>query len=291
MRYLPTIRTVVRLAAAALVATWLAAGIGAGVANADDDVGAPEVQGLRLEAPVAYVTFKDNASGETSFLIILSERNDPNRVSAVWSTGGVPGVGRVATRQVDGIRPGVAYCVVVQAFRSADGLEVLTDLSGLPGTGHSRESNAVCTDPDVRPPDLAMERIGGREERDWATVAGQAPAYLVAFRNDGADARGTVTVDIATSGVASLGDQIAVARQGWEAAGFTCASRRTTGAETAALRCTGGSLKQGERVNSAVIVRFTGPGYGYIHASISVSDGPVETDTSDNLAVLGVRVY
>lgn len=291
MRYQTMTRTVGRLAAVALAATALALGISSG-ANADGEVGAPQLQSLRLEAPDAYITFKDNSAIETHFSVTLRERDNPDRVVISADVLPAPGEGRVVTRSVRGIAPGVPLCATVRAMVWGENIFNPRDNPpARPIEAESAPSNSICIDPNVRPPDLALEKIGGQEERDWVVVARQAPAYLVIFRNDGADATGTVTVDIATSGVATLGEQIAVVRQGWEAAGFACSTRQPAGAETAALRCTGGSLKQGERINPAVIVRFTGQGYGYIHAAVSVNGDPVEADTSDNLTVLGIRIY
>jgi hypothetical protein len=161
----------------------------------------------------------------------------------------------------------------------------VAELAGLEKV--SPPSNTVCADPAAaaNAPDLALENIRGKAEQQWTTVQNQAPAYLVAFRNAGGDAS-AVTVDISTSGVATLGDQGAVAG-GWGAAGFTCATRPPSGGETTALRCTGGKLAEGQASNPAVIVKFTGPGQGTIHAQIS---GGADTNTGNNGTSLGVRV-
>jgi len=286
---LPT-RTTARWAAGLLVAAGLAIGIGTQPAAADEPPAVPTLLSLRLEAPDAHVTFRDNADDEHGFLIVLRERDHPDRVAVQASTPtGVPGVGRESTHSLSGITPGVAYCATVRAV----GWELVQYIPPVHFEIESAASNAVCADPagQAAAPDLALEKIGGREEREWTLVKDQAPAYLVNLRNDGADANGTVVVDIATSGVATLAADQSVVQAGWTAAGFTCVTRPPAGGETAALRCTGGSLKQGERTNPAILVRFTGAGYGYIHATVSVSSGPADLNTSGNNEVLGIRIY
>ncbi|MGH2586297.1 MAG: hypothetical protein ACRDJE_15395 [Dehalococcoidia bacterium] len=291
MKFAPLTRTTARWTAGLLVAAGLAIGIGIQPAAADEEVGAPTLQSLRLEAPDAYVTFTDNSAIESDFRVIVRERNNPDRIVVETDVPPVPGEGRVVTRSVSGITAGVALCATVHAqVREENPLNPRDNPIVIPVVGRAA-SNTVCADPASPPPDLALEKISGREEREWTLVKDQAPAYLVNLRNDGAGANGVVVVDIATSGVARLAEQPAVVRQGWEAAGFTCAARPPAGAETAALRCTGGSLAQGARANPAIAVQFTGRGYGYIHATVSVSGGPAELNTSGNSEVLGIRIY
>ncbi len=153
-------------------------------------------------------------------------------------------------------------------------------------------SAGTAVEPSGPPPDLAIEKIRGREEVEGGV--GKTMAYLVVFRNDGADANGTVVVDIATSGVLTLAEDPEVAQtvqKGWEASGFKCVTTQPSGGANASMRCSGGSLKRGQSANPAVIVRATRAGYGYIHASIGVSGGPPERDTSDQGLALPVRIY
>jgi hypothetical protein len=103
--------------------------------------------------------------------------------------------------------------------------------------------------------------------------------------NAGGDASG-ITVDVTTSGVATLGDQGAGVA-GRSAAGFSCANRAPSGGETAAMRCTGGKLAKGQAGNPAVIVKFTGPGSGVIHAQIS---GGADTTNGNNGTALSVWI-
>lgn len=278
------------MAVGALTASGAVLGVGTHTAAAvPATMPAPQLQSLRLEPPNAIVDFTDRSDNETGFFVSVRERNNPDVVVGFQEVRPVPGSGRTATQSVAvEAPPGVPVCATVRAIRRDQG--VLADVFGspieyVPWVEESPESNTVCTDPATAPSELALQNIRGKAEQQWATVSGQAPAYLVEFRNSGADATGIV-VDISTSGRATLGDQAAV-QAGWAAAGFTCASRAPSGGETAALRCTGGKLKQGEQANPAVLVRFTGPGMGTIHASIS---GPGDTSTSNNGTAFNVTV-
>jgi hypothetical protein len=247
------------------------------VGQCEDLGGGPNVKNVRLDVGDAYVTFHDVWDDETQFHITVVERDNWDRVivkEAPVSAG--PGQGRELTRQVSGIPPGVPVCAKVKAVKESGS-----------GIGYrfieSTWSTPVCVDPAKVPSDLALENIRGREELQFAV--NPEAAYLVAFRNAGADATGIV-VDIATSGVATLGDQ-GLGRPGWDAGGFSCATRPPAGGETAALHCTGGHLKQGEQTNPAVIVRFNGVGFGHIYASIS---GAGDTNAGNNGTALNVRV-
>jgi hypothetical protein len=267
-----------RIAVPAALATGLSLGVAITPAAADPTyaghLAAPHITSVRVEGTDAYVTFTDFSSGEEYFNIVLRERDNPDRLVNYDNLPGSPGASREVARQLSGVAPGVAVCATVSGVRG--NLTVET----------SPPSNTVCSDPTRAPLDLAMDNIRGKAEQQWTTVQSQAPAYLVAFRNAGSDASG-ITLNISTSGVAALGDQGAVSG-GWSAAGFACATRPPSGGETAALSCTGGKLAKGQASNPAVIVKFTGPGQGTIHAQIS-GEG-TDTNQGNNGTALGVRV-
>lgn len=266
------------VAAVALVASGVVLGPGIRPAAADALV-APTLQSVRLSPPDIFLTFTDHTSDENGFHITVRERDKPDHV--VYDNDldrGSPGSERQVTRQVSGIAPGVAYCATVSTY--------FWDASFPPTYHQSGPSNTVCTDPvtAAAASDLALEGVNGSEERNFTQFGNRDLAYGVDFRNaGGTDATGVV-VDVATSGVATLGDQSAAPYGFFQ--GFTCASRPPSGGETAALRCTG-NLKQGQKASAAVIVRFTRPGVGSIHASIS---GAGDTNTANNGAALNVRV-
>jgi hypothetical protein len=217
----------------------------------------PLVQNVRTEGNTAYVTFVDNSARESGYSI--EAWGNPR--GETWTNdkqGPVQGHGRVATGTVTGIPPGVPICAKVR---------VKIDWDDVVGAGHFidyLDSNTVCTDPVTAPSDVALQNIRGNVNPQ----ASASPAYLVVLRNPGGNDATGVTVNVSTSGVATLGDQAAVAG-GWAANGFSCASRPPSGGETSALTCTGGNLKKGEETAPAVIVRFTGPGSGAIHAQVS----------------------
>jgi hypothetical protein len=253
------------MAVGVLVASGLAIGPGIQPAAAlpgegdrpDYRTESPLVQNVRTEGNTAYVTFVDNSARESGYRVEAWA----NPVDDTWTNdkqGPIQGNGRVATGTVTGIPPGVPICAKVEVridWDDAVGAMDFTDYLG---------SNTVCTDPVTAPSDVALQNIRGNVNPQ----ASQSPAYLVALRNPGGNDATGVTVNVSTSGVATLGDQAAVAG-GWAANGFSCASRPPSGGETSALTCTGGNLKKGEETAPAVIVKFTGPGLGAIHAQVS----------------------
>jgi hypothetical protein len=261
--------------------------LGAPTAAADAPLEPPTLQSLRLDGSQATIAFTDMSVDEQGFTITVRERDNPDRTvlfAAPLPGGGAAGKNRVVNQVVSGLPAGVPLCAHVQST----GLVTSGGVAGLAGLEKvSPPSNTVCADPvaGADAPDLALENIRGKAEQQWTTVQNQTPAYLVAFRNPGGDAS-DITVDVSTSGVATLGDQAAVAG-GWSAAGFTCAPRPPSGGEAAAMRCTGGKLAKGQATNPAVIVKFTGPGQGTIHAQIS---GAGDTNSANNGTALGVRV-
>jgi hypothetical protein len=279
------IKVVDRLAISAAMVSGLSLGVGIAPAAAES-IAAPNLQSFRVDKTAAIVTFQDRSEDEHGFLITVRERDKPDRIvlDAIPRPGGSPGRNRVVSHQVNGLPPGVPLCAHVQSTGLVSSAGV-AELAGLEKV--SPPSNTVCADPAVTAdaPDLALENIRGKAEQQWTVVQSQAPAYLVALRNVGGDAS-DITVDISTSGVATLADQGAGA-SGWSAAGFNCAPRSPSGGENAALRCTGGKLANGQAGSPAVIVKFTGPGQGNIHAQIS---GGADANSNNNGTSLSVRV-
>lgn len=281
MKSFTTLHRIARLAGAAAVLGMAAVATVAGPAHpaaADEQIGPPTLQSVRLEPPSAFLTFKDNSAIETNFHIVLRERDNPDRIVAKANVLSVPGEGRVATRSIGGVPSGVALCAIIQSQIREEvpfGTFLLVEASA--------NSNTVCVDSlTPAPPDLALEKIRGREE--WKPT--ESISYVIPMRNDGADATGTVVLEVATSGIATVTGGY---QPGMAALGFTCVTKPASGTTTATLRCTGGSLKKGENTTTAILVRLTRPGYGAIHATISLSGGPAETDTSDNASTLPVR--
>jgi hypothetical protein len=254
----------------ALVASGLVVGHGVPPAAAEEIEKAPDVQSLRLEGPEAYVTFVDNSTNESAFRIIVVTKGTPSYSVASVEAPPNPGHGRVVTRQASGMPPGRAVCASVSAIGPEP----------LPGSTYRYSSlsyNQACADPANMPSDVALQNIRGNVNPQ----ASASPAYLVELRNPGGSGATGITVDVSTSGVATLGDQAGVLG-GWNANGFTCATNSPT-----SMRCTGGNLKSGEQTGPAVIVRFTGPGLGAIHAQVS---GAGDTNAGNNGTALNVNV-
>jgi len=276
-----------RMAVGVLAASGLALGLGVQPAAADeigfglDWLRTPSADRIELQGSEALVTFTDHAETDTDYFIGVFAQGDSGNSSLVGdpnvgvSVQGVPGAGRSATRTVGPVPTDQALCARVQAVEiRVDGPAALTNRS-------SAWSNEVCADPAVPASDVALENIRGNANPQ----AGASPAYLVALRNPGGTASG-VNVDVSTSGVATLGDQAGVAG-GWSANGFSCSSVPPSGGQTSALRCTGGRLAAGENFAPAVIVKFTGPGMGTVHAQVS---GGGDTNPGNNGTALNVTV-
>lgn len=262
-----------RVLGPAVIAVVLTAGVGAGpgiaVAGADE-LGAPEITRVRFEGSNLFISFVDHASEENGFRYTVRERDNPDRVlvNDVEVPGGVPGANRESTHQFGDIPAGVPVCATMRAYRmSGSGISFRYADSG--------PSNTLCTDPAAAQTDVALQTIRGAE----FPPADQAPAYLVMLRNAGNTDAAGVVVDISTSGVAVLGDHGPVAA-GWNANGFDCAVSSPT-----AMRCTGGTVRKGQQINPAVIVRFTGPGFGAIHAQ---AGGAGDTNPGNNGTALNV---
>jgi hypothetical protein len=268
---------------ALMAGTLLIAGLGypSAAAETDDSIPVPDVLSVRLDqapsdrpnAPVnATVTFTDRAENDTGYLIEIREKNSLGNIEKTGRFLGVPGVGRTATQVVSGVEAGGAVCA---------------DVITLVGDNQSRMSSAVCTDPAEPRTDLALQTIHGKDQEDWNIVKDLERTYILFLNNPGNVEATDVAVDIATSEVATLGDQ-SIVKPGWDASGFACAPRPPQGGETAALHCTGGHLDPGKQVNPGVIVKFTRPGFGAIHASIS---GAGDTNASNNSTAFNIRVY
>lgn len=281
------------MAVGVLVTSGLGLGPALQPAAADpDDIGfgldwlrQPGADSIRLEGSDAYVTFTDYADTDTDYGIrvfvqgnqahsVVGDPNDGVQVQAV------PGTGRSATRTVGPVPTGEALCAQVQA-REFHIDAPLGPVAPQVTNRSSGWSNEVCVDPAVPASDVALENIRGNANPQ----ASASPAYLVALRNPGGTATGVV-VDVSTSGVATLGDQAGVAG-GWSANGFSCSSVAPSGGQSSALRCTGGRLAAGEQFAPAVIVKFTGPGLGTIHAQVS---GGGDTNAGNNGTALNVTV-
>jgi hypothetical protein len=254
----------------ALAAVGIVVGSGVPPATAEEIEKPPDVQSLRLEGSEGYVTFVDNSTNESAFRVIVVTNGEPSYSVASVEVPPNPGHGRVVTRQVSGMPSGQSVCASVTAVGPEP----------MPGTTNRyflTSYGLTCADPANVPSDVALQNIRGNANPQTSA----SPAYLVELRNPGGTDATGVTVDISTSGVAALGDQAGVLG-GWSANGFNCTTNSST-----SMRCTGGNLKKGEQTAPAVIVGFTGPGFGAIHAQVS---GAGDTNAGNNGTALNVNV-
>lgn len=250
------------------------------IPQAAAELGAPQLQSFKMDGTTAWLEFMDNSGNETEYLVTIRERNNPDNVVRETTVPASPGSQRMITRNVDNVRADIPLCASIKAQSAWPFVLNPNDNPSRPLDDESPPSNTICSDPANVPADVALQNIRGNA----APQAAQSPAYLVALRNaGGADATGVV-VDVSTSGVATLGDQAGVAA-GWAADGFACAPVAPAGGQTSALRCTGGTLKKGQETAPAVIVKFTDPGIGAIHAQIS---GAGNTTPGNNGTALNV---
>jgi hypothetical protein len=250
-----------------IVAAGTGLGFSAPTAQAEERQDPPVVQSLRLDGSDAYVTFLDR-SDESMFTIIVVTNGTPSYSVATVNVPPSPGHDRVVTRQVSGMPPGQSVCAGVTA--------VGPEPAFASHQWSSRSFDQACADPASVPPDLVAS-IRGNESPQVRPSA----AYVVEVRNDGGGAADNVTVDISTSGTATLADQAAVAG-GWQANGFTCNTTSPT-----SMRCTGGKLDKGAKVDGAVMVGLTQPGIGAIHAQVSTEG---DLNAGNNGTALNLRV-
>ena len=271
----------VRWLVALVIGAALVVGPGAAPAAAEP-LPTPDLLSFQFDGQTAYVTFRDNTADEEWYYVALTEMDNDLGPIIYEVHDPVIGSGHVVNWSFSDaqIRPDVAYCAYMYATPHRG------SISGPFDTNASANSNQICHRPGAPKPDLVIENIKGREE--WKPTPGIA--YLVVFRNDGADADGTVVVDIATSGVARIAADQNIVRPGWESMGFTCEQRAGSGGANSVYHCSGGSLKHGQSVDPAIVVALTGPGFGAIHVSLSVSRGQAEADLTDNGLALNIHV-
>ncbi|WP_042800753.1 DUF11 domain-containing protein [Streptomyces sp. C] len=261
-------RRVLHVSAAGL-ACALAAVTAPPAQAAEPVTGAPTLMSLRLDAPTAYLTFRDNSEPDISYTIVLTEKDNPGYTKIVRTApGGVPGTGRVATRSADGIKPGVAYCATIRAtVHYEESVPQPYELED-PVTP---ESNKVCADPvdaskpGSAPTDLSVGPITGEAN----PPSGTNRNYWVGYSNKGATATGVV-LEVWATGPMTLRRPPAAGTF----SGFTCAPSGASG-----FRCTGGTVKAGEKNQIPLLITVTNAGNGTVHASIT---GARDANTADN---------
>ncbi len=188
----------------------------------------------------------------------------------------VAGVHDLATAS---LKPNTRYCIGLKAWVGRDASKAV----------YSEESAHECVTVVGRP-NLGVSEIRGKEDLDWATPNSRNPVYILMLRNDGGDATDRVVVEIKTSGVVTLADQLPILVQGWESQGFTCERTAVSGGANAGMLCTGGTLKHGQDFNPGILTRVTGRGFGHVHVVVNVTRGRGDSDFGDNSLTLNVQV-
>ncbi|MEU3773878.1 hypothetical protein AB0F11_11865 [Streptomyces sp. NPDC032472] len=262
-------RRVLHLSLGVGMACGLAATTATPAAAADPIVKAPTLLTLQLDAPTAYLTFRDNSEPDTAYTMTLTEKDNPGYTKIVRrAPGGIPGTGRVAKRSATGIKPGVAYCATIRATVHYEDNPLNAYKLEDPDTP---ESNKVCagpvdaSKPQSAPTDLSVGPITGEAN----PPSGTNRNYWVGYTNKGADAKGVVLEAWATGPM-----KLRRPPENGTFSGFTCAAAGTSG-----FRCTGGTVKAGEKGQIPLLIAVTSTGNGTIHASIT---GSSDTNTADN---------
>ncbi|MDA5284121.1 hypothetical protein [Streptomyces sp. Isolate_45] len=243
----------------------------------------PRLVSLQLQAPNVTVIFRDNSEPDTAFFIELTERDNPTyaRIDKTLPGTNAPGVGRTVTRSVNaGIKPGIAYCATVKALVHAED-PVLYDLED----AVTEPSNKVCANPTD-----AANPAGSPSNASLGTITGEAePAagtnrnFWLPYGNAGAEVKGAV-IEVSTSGALSIRRP----PENGTFSGFQCVqSGAVAGSTSGGFRCTGGTLKAGEKNQIPVLVKVGTAGQGAIHASIRA---PGDTNPGDNNSTHTVRV-
>ena len=253
--------------------------LGVGIPAAGADVPAPQLKSVRVDGTTLTYTFALQSNDEVGGVwLTVRERDNPDRVIIDGQDINIhplPPTYRDITETIGGMPEDVPVCVSLVTWTYVH-LGINDD--------PSPPSKTVCTDPveTAKQADVALQNIRGKDD----PLANQQAAYLIIVDNPGPTDASGVVVDISTSGVATFGDQGVVA-PGWSASGFTCSPQSPAGGETGHLRCTGGNIKKGGSINPAVIVAFTRPGFGAVHAQVS---GAGDTTPGNNGTAKPVQV-
>ncbi|MFJ3926600.1 hypothetical protein [Streptomyces sp. NPDC090022] len=274
-------RRILRLCAAAGMTCGLAAGL-ATPAHAGNPP-APTVQRVWTDGSTAYIRFRDNTDGEDGFWVVVFEKDNPNNEAGKvrrWYGGGSPGTGRMVTKSLPGIKPGVAYCGAVQTRVPRTDPAIPTrdtyDFSGW--------SNNVCvagTDP-ANPAGSPKNASLGTVNGEFHPPVGTNRTYWVPYFNSGAEAK-NVVVDVTTDGSLSI-------RKPPDPgifSGFTCAlGAAGADGKVRSYRCTGGTLAAGEKKELPVFAHVDKAGQGVIRATMRVAGDINPGDNSSTYPVM-----
>lgn len=265
------------MAAMVLAVSMALAGGWRGATAADAPKPPALVSAEAQSATVIKIKYASLDDGVDMVIVSAYPDGDGANYFKAWNNSGalMPKSGELV---FDEALPDTRYCISIQAGRD-----------GEQSNPTARRCVTTPAQIAVTAPNLIITEIRGKEELDWDQTNQRSPVYILMLQNDGADANGTVVVEIQTSGVVTLTDQLPILQQGWESLGFSCERTPASGGANASMLCTGGTLKQGEARDPAVLTRVTGRGFGYVHVAINVNRAPADSDPSDNRLTLGVQ--
>ena len=235
---------------------------GSVVPTAAADTPAAQLKSATVKKTTLTYTFALQSTEDVGGIwLTVRERDNPDNVIVNGQDVDVrpiPGAFRDITRTAGGMPEGTAVCVSVVVWKT-----VHIGFNDDP----SPPSNQICTDPEktASQADLALQNIRGKQD----PLAPQTYAYLILVDNNSANEAKDVTVDLATSGVATFAADQSLVAPGWAAGGYSCAPRPPVGGESSAMTCRGGTLKAKDHTDPAVLVTFNSAGFGTIHAQVS----------------------
>ncbi len=254
------ISTVFRAVSAVAAFAVLVPGVGAPAAGADTLPA--QLKSATVKKTTLTYTFSLQETEDVGGIwLTVRERDNPDNVIVNGQDVDIhpiPGAFRDITKTINGMPEGTPVCVSIVVWKYVH-LGINDD--------PSPPSNQICTDPEktASQADVALQNIRGKQD----PLAPETYAYLILVDNNSANEAKDVTVDLATSGVATFAADQSLVAAGWPANGFNCAPRPPAGGESSAMTCTGGTVKAKDHIDPAVMVTFNSAGFGTIHAQVS----------------------
>jgi hypothetical protein len=294
-----------RLGAGLAIAVGLLTGLAATQprqAGASDDLGAPTLLEVNVGGDSAYLSFRDNSSLESGYLVYGYVGQT---YAAFANRPGVPGEGRTATISIEHVNPNLSYCFTAFSADVGPDGNLETD---------SPASNQICTTPTSTPkpaaqpaspplstsspylsqfcvacpehsapalPDLSIVDI--RAESSGQPVTGETPIYDIVVANTGAKVPGgQIQVQFSITGAVQYYNIVQ------KPAGFTC------GGGSPAI-CQGpiggsGDSPSATSVTFRVQAYAVKSGIGALSADADPNNVVVESDETNNGRTLPITV-
>jgi hypothetical protein len=316
MMLLRSSRHIIRLAGAALVAC----GLLAGAAGSRPVAASPLAPDLRSATPVSAttirLTWRDTNTTELTGFRVHRYVQGGSEYGPGWKLENIPArkdANGIGTHDATGLALGQTYCFFVYALTDHPDTEVFSavfsprsneicamaespyvttrprtcqmceiapppppfETRKLPGDITAQPGSQPPTPPAPTKPDLAAIAVNGPE----SLRAGITQTYIAEIKNEGLDANGTVELKIIFYGALEPSFQSSFIA----AAGLYCERLAQPDPGTAgAIRCAGGTLKQGGTASVAFQARAARAGQGNIVVEINPSRALAESDYDDN---------